>query len=44
MERKILLKAGYILVLLTLVFQGCKEDNDQALKDQELRQLQQYLQ
>ena len=43
MERNGLLKAGYILILLALVFQGCKKDDDQALKDQELRQLQQYL-
>ncbi|HEC44985.1 MAG TPA: hypothetical protein ENI20_19415 [Bacteroides sp.] len=44
MKRKILLKAGYILVLLALVFQGCKkEDDGQAAKDQELRQLQAYI-
>ena len=44
MKKKILLKAGYILVLLALVFQGCKkEDDSQAAKDQELRQLQTYI-
>ena len=43
MKRIILYRTGLLLAVLAVLFQGCNKDNDQELKDQEMRLLQQYL-
>ncbi len=43
MRNNYLTKTGLLFLILALSFQACKKDQDQDLKDQEMRLLEQYL-
>jgi len=43
MKMRNLLKAWILLLFLPVLLHSCKEDNDQELRDQEMRLLQQYI-